>query len=393
LTEFDSTSAIAASVILAVIGVAVFQGMPILLGSMADTLAISDQQAGWLASADLGGMSVASIATYYLVTRVNRRHIALSGIVIAVAANLLSTQLAVFDLLFPARILSGVGSGLCYATGIACLAGSHHTARNFSILLFAQIAVNALQLFTFPTLSALWGVNAIYIAFCGLFVLCIPFLKWIPRLAEEVALDAVAEDHPADHNRHIPRYLPRLCLAAICIVYIAIGSFWAYVERMGVDAGLTDDFIRYALTVGTAFSLVGCGLATWLSNRSGQSRPLMVALVCLSAVMAMLMLGITPALFAVGLFSFNFFWIFVDIYQLGTIANIDHSGRYAALVPAAQGISITLGPSIAALILDQGLGYRGVLILGVIGPMAGFILYSVVYAHLKQIVPDVADAS
>ena len=376
--------------ILAVISVTVFQGMPVLVGSMVDTLGVNEQQAGWLASADLGGMTVASIATSYLVTRLNRRHQAMTGIIIAIVTILLSTQLGEFNTLFPMRVLSGIGSGLCVATGIACLAGAHHTARNFSILLFAQVAINAVQLYTYPTLSARWGVDAIYLSFCRFFLCGIPILRWIPRFASEGAHDVIV---PTAQARHIPTCLPWFCLAAIFSVYIGIGSFWAYIERMGVDAGLKDEFIRNALAIGTAFSLVGCAVATWLSNRSGQSRPLLIALLGLSAVMIMLVFGISPTLFAVGLFSFNFFWIFIDIYQLGTIANIDPYGQYAALVPAAQGISLTLGPSVAAWILGLGLGYSGVLILSAVGPFAGFILYAVVYARLKQLAPDVADAA
>ena len=62
----------------------------------------------------------------------------------------------------------------------------------------------------------------------------------------------------------------------------------------------------------------------------------------------MLVFGITNTTVAISMFSFKFCWIFIDIYQAATIANVDHSGRYVALLPAAQGLGNFIGPNAEA---------------------------------------------
>ena len=38
-------------------------GLPLLVGSMAESLGFSEQQLGWLASSDMGGLFVGSVLT------------------------------------------------------------------------------------------------------------------------------------------------------------------------------------------------------------------------------------------------------------------------------------------------------------------------------------------
>ena len=51
--EFDSTSAIFAAIILGFAGTGVAMGLPLLIGSMANSLGFNEQQLGWLASSDM----------------------------------------------------------------------------------------------------------------------------------------------------------------------------------------------------------------------------------------------------------------------------------------------------------------------------------------------------
>lgn len=175
--------------------------------------------------------------------------------------------------------------------------------------------------------------------------------------------------------------------------YITIGAFYAYIERAGVDAGLSDGFINNTLTLGTLFALLGCAVATWMSNRFGQSKPLFVALLCMVGAMVLLASDINNVNYVIGYFAFNMTWLFTDIYQLGTISNIDHSGRYAAMIPGVQGLAQTIAPITAGFILAQGMGYGSVMLLCGAGSLAAFFVYTVVYMRLKQLAPDIADAS
>lgn len=84
---------------------------------------------------------------------------------------------------------------------------------------------------------------------------------------------------------------------------------------------------------------------------------------------------------------------FVDVYQMSTVANVDHSGKYAALMPGAQGLGQIIGPNIAATILARGYGYPGVFIMCTCAALTGMLIYATMYLRLRQAIPALADAS
>ena len=103
--------------------------------------------------------------------------------------------------------------------------------------------------------------------------------------------------------------------------------------------------------------------------------------------------GINNTNILISVFSFNFLWIFIDVYQMSTIANVDHSGRFAALMPGAQGLGQIIGPNIAASSLAAGLGYSGVFIMCAIASLTGMSIYLFMYVRLRKSIPALADAS
>ena len=107
----------------------------------------------------------------------------------------------------------------------------------------------------------------------------------------------------------------------------------------------------------------------------------------------MLANGINNINVMISMFSFNFCWIFVDVYQSATVANVDHSGRFLALMPGAQGLGQIVGPNLAASILAGGLGYNSVFIMCATASLVAMVVYLVMYLQLKKTIPALADAS
>jgi hypothetical protein len=113
----------------------------------------------------------------------------------------------------------------------------------------------------------------------------------------------------------------------------------------------------------------------------------------MAGVVGMLAAGISNTSILISVFCFNLLWIFVDVYQMATIANIDHSGRFASLMPGAQGLGQIVGPNIAATLLGAQLGYSAVFIMGSVAALAGLAVYGAMYLHLRRTIPALADAS
>jgi predicted MFS family arabinose efflux permease len=241
-------------------------------------------------------------------------------------------------------------------------------------------------------------MNEIYLVMAGTFVFGLLFLSWLPRRPVEKILDVevdVEEPDSSHHkeHKHAPAYVPWLVLLAITFTYINIGGYWTYIELAASKSEASPDWVASMLWVSSVFSVIGCLFAVLLSNRYGLARPLLVTLVIQAGIVLMLIAGINNFTVAISMFMFNFCWIFVDIYQAATIANVDHSGRFPALIPAAQGLGNFLGPNVAATVLAYGLGYNGVFIVCAAASITAMLVYFYMYMRLKKVIPALADAS
>jgi predicted MFS family arabinose efflux permease len=213
----------------------------------------------------------------------------------------------------------------------------------------------------------------------AVFILSTILLRWLPQAATSPTAHDAAPENPAPHHLGM---LPHLCLGAVFLFYISVGGLWAYIERIGRSGGLSETVVTASLSYTQLLSLLGCIVAGWLSGRVGQSRPLIVSLLFTAVAILSLSLGITTLSFIVVLCVFFFLWNAIDVYQLGTLSNIDHSGRYAAMVPAFQMTAAALGPAVAAGLLTWQANYRAVLIVAALCIFCATLLYS--YVHFRQ---------
>ena len=175
--------------------------------------------------------------------------------------------------------------------------------------------------------------------------------------------------------------------------YVNIGAYWTYIELAALDAGIDPHYVGRLLVWTSFFSLVGCAVATVISNRFGLARPLLIALFSMAMVVGMLGFGINDVNILISMFSFNLLWIFVDVYQMSTVANVDHSGAFASLMPGSQGLGQIIGPNIAASILAAGLGYGTVFYMCAVAAMIGMVIYGAMYIWLRRAIPELAHAS
>jgi hypothetical protein len=113
----------------------------------------------------------------------------------------------------------------------------------------------------------------------------------------------------------------------------------------------------------------------------------------MAMVVGMLSFGINDLNILVSMFSFNLLWIFVDVYQMATVANVDRSGAFASLIPGAQGLGQIVGPNLAASILGAGLGYSKVFAMCAMAAVAGLVIYGAMYVWLRKFSPSLARAT
>lgn len=376
------------------VGYAVLVGVPVISTAWVEMLGFTEEQVGRVAGADLGGLSFGAVMASLLISRMNRRVLVLISVFIVIASNGLCMVFTDYETVLWLRVGAGIGSGIYTAVAVATLGGSSKPARAFNLMLFAFAFSQALEMQVLPMLS----MNGIYMAFIICYLLGLPFLHWVPArpLAKGLDVEVDVEEEGGAHHlekRHIPAWVPWLVLAAIFLTYINIGSYWTYIELAALDAGIDDQYVGRLLVWTSFFSLVGCAVATVISNRFGLARPLLIALFTMAVIVGMLAFGITDTKILISMFSFNLLWIFVDVYQMSTVANVDHSGAFASLMPGAQGLGQIVGPNLAASILGAGLGYNTVFMMCATAAVAGMMVYGAMYFWLRRSIPELAHAS
>ena len=393
-TVFDGWKSISIALYMSLVGYGVLVGVPVISTAWVNLLGFTEIQVGRVAGADLGGLAIGAVLTAAIVANVNRRYLVLLSVAIAIGANAACMVMVNYEQVLWLRLIAGIGSGIYTAIAIATLGGTSKPARAFNMMLFAFAFSQALEMYILPQLS----MNGIYMVFIGCYVFGLLFLSWVPPRPVEKSLDVEIDVEEGDgvhhvEHKHVPAYVPWLVLGAMLMTYINIGAYWTYIELASHASEASPDWVSQLLIYTSFFSIVGCLVATVISNRFGLARPLLVTLVLQALIVGMLASGINNTNILISMFSFNFLWIFIDVYQMSTIANVDHSGRFAALMPGAQGLGQILGPNIAASILAAGLGYRGVFIMCAISSLLGMLIYLFMYLRLRKTIPALADAS
>ena len=370
---------------LAIGSVAPVLGLPIIVGALIDRWGYSAAGAGYVASSDLAGLCLGSVLTSAIAHRVDWRRYVGTALVVCACINGMCALVGGFWAVLGLRLGAGAASGAIYAASVVLLSRSDDVARNFSLMIFVQVVANAVVLAVFPTLAARWGPAALFVTIGVALTATLIVVPLLPA-ASAVRGERVPHSRSSGAIPAIP-VLPTLCLLAVALFYVTIGSYWTYAERMGIQSGLLPDSVHNLLSFGVLLSGVGCLLAFWLSRRVGQSRPLLVALIVLAVALLLNAVQPTPTMFIVTLAVVQLCWNFVDIFQLGTLAIVDPTGRAGALVPAAQGAALAVGPAAGAAMLTFGKGYAAVLVLGGAASALAAITYASVHAGQRRTTP------
>ena len=383
----DDWKSLIIALYMVLVGYGVLVGIPVISTAWVTKLGFTEVEVGRVAGMDLGGLAAGSVFTAWIIQKVNRRILVFFGIVIAVAANALCIRYVDYETVLYLRFMSGFGSGIYTSVAVAVFGMSIRPALAYNLMLFSFAFSQALEMQVLPQLS----MNGIYMAFIVCFLITIPFLGWLQSypVSRNSDQDQIQEKRI---NKKLS-LVPWVCLFAIFLTYINIGAYWTYIELAALDANTNADLVGSTLVWASFCSLLGCFIATLLSNRFGLIRPLLIALITMATGVGLLSFGITEPKFLMSVFTFNLLWIFTDVYQMGSLANFDHGGRYSAYLPASQGLGQIVGPNLAASILSLNLGYESIFMMCWAAAMLAMVIYWLLHRYLRATQPELADAS
>lgn len=320
---------------------------PLFVGAMVSDRGFSEQQAGYMVSADLAGFTVATFCIAFLIGRVSWRALALAGVVLMLVANAATTDVYTETMFAAARFLSGVGGGVLVATATVALGRTDAPDRNFGILYALQLLISTAGLWVLPTLLEHYGLNGAY---------------WmIVVLAVITGFAATAVPDGGGHNKAATAsvgksrgwWLTATVLVSVVVFFTEQNAVWGYAERIGHVAGLSASFIGFSLGVATLTGFLGAAAVAWAGKVFGRTTPLFVFTLLQVGVYVVLVGDVSSTVYLAAVALLAFAWNAMIPLQFGILADIDPTGKALALAATFTGVGLTLGPAIAAVAIGS----------------------------------------
>jgi MFS family permease len=356
--DINRPLALAAALLLGVIGPEVFIVQPGFVQGLVAHYSFSEQQAGYVASAEMWGLALTTLLMSWLASRVDWRKILLVSTLVVVAGNLGS--LATVDpVAFAAwRFVAGLGCGVLVSLSFTMIGLTANPDRNFGYLIAAVLTYGAFGLWLMPAAFDLVGMRGVIVFFAVFPLIALPLLRRLPSSGEEqVQVESDAVDLGAG--------LRAMAVATMLVYFLAQGVVWAYLFLIGLAGGVDEQGVANGLTLSQFLGIGGALLAAAVGKRYGRLLPLCIGILG----------GILPLLFLYDRFSalqyavvvgvYNFAWNMTHPYLLAAMASFDRGGRLVVHAVGAQMLGLAIGPAIAAAVL-QADDYGRVVTLGIV---------------------------
>lgn len=134
--------------------------LPVFIARISQAFDLSLQQAGMLATSDLGGCAIGCVISLFLQNKVRWRIILMFAIAITCLGGFFSVLSADYSSLLASRFVAGFGNGFIVSLVFAALCATQNPDRNFGFYTFGQLIAQAITIPFFTVLVAKINVDA-----------------------------------------------------------------------------------------------------------------------------------------------------------------------------------------------------------------------------------------
>ena len=343
--------------------------MPALIDGLIEGLGFSNQQAGFIGSANVYGAAAGALTAVFVVKHIAWRPTSVILLLGLLSADTVSIYLTQPNALMIVRFIHGCIGGGLVGIGFAVISRTTETDRTFGYLLSVQFGLGGLGLIYLPGLVPEFGTAALFlalIAFSLVTLLMIPFLDDYPAKEKPKA----EASGPAKVNYK----LLILALLATFLFQAANMGVYAYIIGMGKFYGLAPEFISSTLGVAAWIAIAGSVLVILISTRYGRLLPVGCAIILTCVGTWILHYSAIESMYWLANVGVGITWAFVISYLLGMCAEFDSTGQTAALGGFASKMGLASGPLVAALVIGED-NYTLLINLAVIALIAGLLVF------------------
>jgi len=355
--DVNSRWSLIAAIYMGVIGPAVFIVQPGFVQGLVEYFGFSEQQAGYVAAAEMWGMAATTLLMSFFHSRLNWRVLLAWSTLLVAAGNLVSlgTQsVAEFAVI---RGITGVGSGVLVSLSFTVIGLTDKPDRNFGYLIMWVLTYGAAGFLLMPTAYALIGMKGVLVFFALFSLSALPFIRLLPVSGEEhrdINQDAV----------DVSGVMKLMAIAAMFVYFVAQGVMWAYLFLIGTNGGASEQTVANGLTLSQFLGIAGAFVAAMLGDRFGRISPLTLAILGSVASLLFLFDQFSAAIYTFAVCLFNFAWNLTHPFLLAAMASFDRAGKLVTDAVAAQMLGLAVGPALAASVLRPD-DYSAVIWLGV----------------------------
>lgn len=308
-----------------------------------EALVISERGIGFIASAELTGMAIASAVIAGNLSRLNLRSTGIrSAFVIAMGHGLTLVSDSMWSFVC-ARFIAGLGEGSALAAMNAVGATARIPERGYAIAQIAVSITTALLVWIFPMVITLWNYRVGFAVYVALPLLFMPLIAALPR-----AMNTSGVSLNVRKGKRFPyRSQGVLVLSAFMLFNMTDIGVWIFAERIGMSIGLGLEKIGFLLASTTMLALLGPILVTIIVTRVKKMFPMPIGLLALSVVAFVLCHATDEMVYTAFLLPKGLLVMFLIPYFLGTLADLDANGSWVAASAIFGAIGLAIAPAVA----------------------------------------------
>lgn len=360
MNQVDRSGAIIAACLLSALGAMIYNILPMFLGVAQDVRGYSDRQLGFITSVYFTGFSVVTISAFFWIRKVNWKSASIVAACLVIVGLLASVASARYAWFMLCVFVVGSGSSALYGVATTMLGDTRNAARSFGLKIGMEAGLGSILFFLLPPLViARWGFDGMLYASATVAIVLAMAIGWLP--ARGVKGQQTAEQPPSLNWRDVSVHLPIwFCLLGIFVFFGGVSSIWAFLERLGNDAGYGSGAISTALSLALIGAMGGSFLAATVGNRYRLAPPLFTATGIYLVAMALLAWSSEVALFTAACLLFAIAFGFALPFMVTVVSDLDASGRFIVLTVPALALGGIAGPAIAGL-LKTGTDYTSII--------------------------------
>lgn len=344
--DVNSTRSVASIIYLAVVGVCVFIVQPGFVQGLVESLGLTPEQAGYIASAEMWGLAATTIVLNVFASRIDWQKMTFWFLLVAVLGNLASIGQHDPLALGIIRAITGIGLGGMISLPFAMMGLTNNPDRNFGFIVTWVLIYGALGLFAMPVALKTVSLNGVLVFFALFCAIGMLLIRNLPKCAG---------DHVEAHQLtdHFSGFVKASTLLAILIFNSAIGIVWAYLFLVGTHASIEEQGVANVLTISQFLGVAGAFLAAILAARVGRFVPLSIAVLGCSGGIAFLLGDISYLIYSAAVYLFNFMWNVAQPYLLAVMAGFADGGKMIVRGVALQMVGFAIGPYLGATLLGE----------------------------------------